>query len=280
MRGSLRDLLRNSLRSKAGRRGAFVLLVLAFGAIVLPPLLQDPAAIRDASLGAQSPGSAHWLGTDVLNRDILARLVSGARISLAIAALATLLTATLGAGVGLVAGYTGGAVDAVLMRIVDAAMAIPRLFILLLLVLVWDRIPPAALILVIGLTGWFATSRLVRSETLRLRREPFITAVEALGAPAWRVMLRHLLPNVAGPIIVTATLGIGDVILLEAGLSFLGLGIQPPTPSWGGMILESRSVMTSAPWTAIFPGMAIIVTVLSANMVGEALRAALDPRTA
>jgi peptide/nickel transport system permease protein len=257
-----------------------VLLFLAAGAIVLPPLLQDPAAIRDATLGAQPPGAAHWLGTDALNRDVLARLVNGARISLAIAALATLLTATLGAAVGLVAGYWGGAVDAVTMRLVDAAMAIPRIFVLLLLVLVWDRIPPAALILVIGLTGWFATSRLVRSETLRLRHEAFVTASEALGAPSRRVMFRHLLPNAAGPIIVTATLGIGDVILLEAGLSFLGLGIQPPTPSWGGMILESRSVMTSAPWTAIFPGMAIIVTVLSANMVGEAQRAALDPRVA
>ena len=280
MRGSLRDLIRTALRSKPGRRGALVLVVLAAAAVLLPPLLQDPAAIRDATRGATAPGSAHWLGTDVLNRDVLARLVSGARISLAIAALATLLTATLGAAVGLIAGYAGGTLDAVIMRLVDAAMAIPRLFVLLLLVLVWDRIPPVALILIIGLTGWFATSRLVRSETLRLRQEPFVTASEALGAPAWRIMLRHLLPNAAGPIIVTATLGIGDVILLEAGLSFLGLGIQPPTPSWGGMILESRAVMTSAPWTAIFPGMAIIVTVLSANMVGEALRAALDPRTA
>jgi len=280
MRGSLRDLIRSALRSTPGRVGALVLLLFVISAVALPPLLQDPAAIREASHGAQPPGSAHWLGTDVLNRDVLARLVTGARISLAIAALATLLAATVGAAVGLIAGYIGGAVDAVLMRLVDAAMAIPRLFVLLLLVLVWDRIPPAALILVIGLTGWFATSRLVRSETLRLKQESFITAAEALGAPAWRVMLNHLLPNAAGPIIVTATLGIGDVILLEAGLSFLGLGIQPPTPSWGGMILESRSIMTSAPWTAIFPGMAIIATVLSANMVGEALRAALDPRTA
>jgi len=280
MRGSLRDLIRSALRSTPGRVGALVLLLFVISAVALPPLLQDPAAIREASHGAQPPGSAHWLGTDVLNRDVLARLVTGARISLAIAALATVLAATVGAAVGLIAGYIGGAVDAVLMRLVDAAMAIPRLFVLLLLVLVWDRIPPAALILVIGLTGWFATSRLVRSETLRLKQESFITAAEALGAPAWRVMLNHLLPNAAGPIIVTATLGIGDVILLEAGLSFLGLGIQPPTPSWGGMILESRSIMTSAPWTAIFPGMAIIATVLSANMVGEALRAALDPRTA
>ncbi len=280
MRGSLRDLIRMALRSGGGRQGALILLLLAVAAVVLPPFLQDPAAIPEASAGAAPPGWPHWFGTDVLNRDVLARLVTGARISLAIAALATVLTATVGAAVGLVAGYKGGAIDSVLMRLVDAAMAIPRLFVLLLLVLVWDRIPPAALVLVIGLTGWFATSRLVRSEVLRLKHESFIAAAEALGAPAWRVMIKHLLPNAAGPIIVTATLGIGDVILLEAGLSFLGLGIQPPTPSWGGMILESRSIMTSAPWTAIFPGMAIIVTVLSANMVGEALRAALDPRTA
>jgi peptide/nickel transport system permease protein len=280
MRGSLRDLVRMALRSSGGRWGALVLLLLITIAIALPPFLQDPAAIPEASLGASAPGWSHWFGTDVLNRDVLSRLVTGARISLAIAALATVLTATVGAAAGLVAGYLGGAVDAVLMRLVDAAMAIPRLFVLLLLVLVWDRIPPAALVLVIGLTGWFATSRLVRSEVLRLKQESFITAAEALGAPAWRVMLNHLLPNAAGPIIVTATLGVGDVILLEAGLSFLGLGIQPPTPSWGGMILESRSIMTSAPWTAIFPGMAIILTVLSANMVGEALRSALDPRTA
>lgn len=280
MRGSFRDLIRIALRSSGGRWGALVLLLLAVAAVALPPFLQDPAAIPAASAGAAPPGWSHWFGTDVLNRDVLARLVTGARISLAIAALATVLTATIGAVVGLLAGYKGGAIDSILMRLVDAAMAIPRLFVLLLLVLVWDRIPPAALVLVIGLTGWFATSRLVRSEVLRLKHESFITAAEALGAPAWRVMIKHLLPNAAGPIIVTATLGIGDLILLEAGLSFLGLGIQPPTPSWGSMILESRSIMTSAPWTAIFPGMAIIVTVLSANMVGEALRAALDPRTA
>jgi len=279
VRGSLRDILRSALRSPGGRRGALGLLLLVIAAVALPPFLPDPTAITEASRGALPPSAAHWLGTDVLNRDMLARLLVGARVSLAIAALATVLTATMGTTVGLVAGYAGGAIDAILMRAVDAGLAIPRLFVLLLLVLVWDRIPPAALVLVIGLTGWFATSRLVRSETLRLSREPYVTASVALGARPWRVMLAHLLPNAAGPVIVTATLGIGDVILLEAGLSFLGLGIQPPTPSWGGMILESRAVMTSAPWTAIFPGVAIILTVLSANLAGEALRAALDPRT-
>jgi peptide/nickel transport system permease protein len=167
-----------------------------------------------------------------------------------------------------------------MMRMVDGALAIPRLFILLLLVLVWDRIPIPILILVIGATGWFGTSRLVRGEVLRLRRAPFIEAAEALGASPGRVVFRHLLPNVAGPLIVTATLGLGDVILLEAGLSFLGLGIQPPTPSWGGMILDGRPLLLLAPWASLFPGLAIMIAVLAANLFGDALQAALDPRTA
>jgi ABC-type dipeptide/oligopeptide/nickel transport system permease subunit len=166
------------------------------------------------------------------------------------------------------------------MRLVDGALAVPRLFVLLLLVLVWDRIPLGALILVVGVTGWFGTSRLVRGEVLRLRRAEFVEAAEALGATPRRIILRHLLPNVAGPLIVTATLGLGDVILLEAGLSFLGLGVQPPTPSWGGMILDARPVLLTAPWTSIFPGLAILITVLAANLLGEALQSAFDPRTA
>ena len=280
MRGSLLAAWRRALGAPGGLAGMLLLAGMAIVTIVAPPLLPDPAAIPDAIQGAVPPGGDHLLGTDSLNRDILSRIVTGGRISLGIAAFATLISLTLGSLVGLVAGYTGGAVDAILMRIVDGAMAIPRLFILLLLVLVWDRIPLPALILVIGATGWFGTSRLVRGEVLRLKQQPFITAAEALGARPGRVMWRHLLPNAAGPLIVTATLGVGDVILLEAGLSFLGLGIQPPTPSWGGMILDARSIMTIAPWAGVFPGLAILVTVLAANLLGDALRAAIDPRTA
>ena len=260
--------------------GLLLLAVMTIVTIVAPPFLPDPAAIPDAIRGAVPPGEGHLFGTDSLNRDILSRIVTGGRISLGIAGFATLISLTLGTMVGLVAGYTGGAVDASLMRIVDGAMAIPRLFILLLLVLVWDRIPLPALVLIIGATGWFGTSRLVRGEVLRLKQQPFVTAAEALGARPGRVMWHHLLPNAAGPLIVTATLGVGDVILLEAGLSFLGLGIQPPTPSWGGMILDARSIMTIAPWAGLFPGLAILVTVLAANLLGDALRAAIDPRTA
>ncbi len=157
------------------------------------------------------------------------------------------------------------------MRLVDGALAIPRLFILLLVLAVWERVPVLALILLIGATGWFATSRLVRGEVLRIREEGYVRAAEALGARRRRIIFRHLLPNALGPLLVAATLGVGDVILLEAGLSFLGLGIQPPTPSWGGMILDSREVMVSAPWAGIFPGLAIVITVLSANLFGDAL---------
>jgi peptide/nickel transport system permease protein len=278
--GSLGELLRRAWRHPSGRWGGGVLLLIGIAALLAPPFLQDPAAMRDVVAGATGPSLAHPFGTDALNRDILSRVANGARVSLAVAGLAVVLSLSVGSAVGLIAGYAGGWVDAVLMRTVDAALAIPRLFVILLLLVVWERIPLVALILVLGTTGWFATSRLVRGEVLRLRHEPFVLAVEGLGATPRRTLVRHLLPNAAGPLLVAATLGVGDVILLEAGLSFLGLGIQPPTPSWGGMVLDARPLIVSAPWTALFPGAAIVLTVLSVNLVGDALQAALDPRSA
>jgi peptide/nickel transport system permease protein len=163
---------------------------------------------------------------------------------------------------------------------VAGALAIPRLFLLLLVLAVWERVPVLMLVVFIGTTGWFGTSRLVRAEVLRIREESFIQAAEALGARRRRIIFRHLLPNAVGPLLVAATLGVGDVILVEAGLSFLGLGVQPPTPSWGGMILDAKSVLVTAPWNAIFPGLAILGTVLAANLVGDALRDAVDPGSA
>jgi peptide/nickel transport system permease protein len=280
MTGSLWRTLRTAWRLPSGRAGVLLLLLLGLIAVLGPLALPDPAAIPDQILGALPPSWAHPMGTDHLGRDVLSRVVTGARVSLAIGVFAVLVSVVAGTAVGLLAGYAGGATDAVLMRLVDAGLAIPRLFILLLLVLVWDRIPVVALILVIGASGWFATSRLVRGEVLRLRHEPFVQAAEALGASPWRIVTRHLLPNAAGPLIVAATLGVGEVILLEAGLSFLGMGVQPPTPSWGGMILDARPILITAPWTSIFPGVAILVTVLAANLLGDALQSALDPRTA
>jgi peptide/nickel transport system permease protein len=187
---------------------------------------------------------------------------------------------TLGAMVGLVSGYAGGWVDSLLMRMVDGALAIPRLFVLLLVLAVYTPIPLGVFILVLGTTGWFAVSRIVRGEALRLKHEPFVQAAQALGAGGGRVIFRHLLPNAAGPLLVAATLGVGDVILLEAGLSFLGLGLQPPTATWGGMIQESRSLFFTGPWNHVFPGLAIVLTVLAINLLGGALRDAIDPRNA
>jgi peptide/nickel transport system permease protein len=273
-------VLRSAWRRPGGRTGAILLLLIAASAVVGPWFLPDPLAQPDILAGSLPPGLGHPFGTDQLNRDILARVVAGARVSLSVALLAVGLSATIGAAVGLISGYWGGLVDTGLMRLVDGALAIPRLFILLLTLAVWERIPLLALILLIGATGWFATSRLVRAEVLRIREESFVQAAEALGAQRRHVILRHLLPNTLGPLLVAATLGVGDVILLEAGLSFLGLGVQPPTPSWGSMVLESREVLVSAPWAGIFPGLAIVITVLSANLLGDAMRDAIDPRSA
>lgn len=280
MSGAARAL-RAVWRAPSGRSGLVFLLFLVLLAVAGPLLLPDPFRQFDIlELAGAPPSADHPFGTDQLSRDVLSRVVSGARVSLAVAALAVALSITVGAGVGLVAGYQGGAVDAVLMRLVDGALAVPRLFLLLLVLAVPERVPLIALIVLIGATGWFATSRLVRGEVLRLREEAYVRAAEALGASRRRIIFRHLLVNTAGPLLVAATLGVGDVILLEAGLSFLGLGVQPPTPSWGGMILDARSVLVTAPWVGIFPGVAITLTVLATNLVGDALRDAIDPRGA
>jgi peptide/nickel transport system permease protein len=257
-------------RHRAGRAGLLLLGLIALGALLLPFVLPDHRVQPDGP-GLLPPGPGHWLGTDHLNRDVLSRVVSGARISLLVAGGAVLLSVTLGTMVGLVAGYLGGWVDAALMRLVDAALAIPRIFLLLLVVAIMDHIPLGLLILLIGATGWFGTSRLVRAEVLQLRARDFVAGAEALGASGSRVMFRHLLPNAIGPLAAATTMAVGDVILLEAGLSFLGLGVQPPTPSWGGMIFDAESYIVTAPWTSLAPGVMIVLTVLAVQWVGEVL---------
>jgi len=279
VRGAL-DAIGVAWRRPAGRVGLLVLALLAVIAAFGPLTLPDPT--RQFGLLTHqvlSPQAAHPFGTDQLSRDVLARVVNGLRLSLGIGLLAAAMAALLGTTVGLTAASLGGAAESLIMRTVDALLAIPRIFILMLALALWDRVPVWAVVVLLGLTGWYGTSRLVHAEAARIRTEPFTAAARGLGSGRWRVALRHFLPNVAGPILIAATLGVGDVILLEAGLSFLGLGVRPPTPTLGGMIFESRSVAITAPWTSIFPGVTIMLTVLAVNLVGDALRAAIDPRS-
>lgn len=271
-------------KSALAKRGGKLSFIILLGAVVIaalgPGFLPDPAVMVEMGAGAAPPSPAHPLGTDPLGRDMLSRLVYGGRISLSIALIAVAVSVTIGTCYGAISGYLSGWVDLIMMRLVDAGLAIPRLMILMLLFLVWERIPIVSLALVIGATGWLGTARIVRGEVQRLRHADFILAARAVGASPTRIIIRHLIPNVAGPVSVAATLAVAEVILLEAGLSFLGIGVQPPTPSWGGMILDARPVLLEAPWTSLAPGIAIVVVVLAANLLGDALRTAMDPRGA
>lgn len=264
--------------NRAGRSGLVLLGIVTVCALLLPLVLPDYRV--QIFPRYEAPSGAHLFGTDELGRDVLSRMAQGARISLMVAAGAVLVAATIGAAVGLIAGYAGGWVDALLMRLVDAALAVPRLFVLLLVLAVLDRIPLPLLIVLLGATGWFGTSRLVRAEVLRLRGEGFVAAARALGAADGRIIFRHLIPNAAGPLIVAATLSVADVLLLEAGLSFLGLGVQIPMPSWGAMIWTGMPYRSLAPWICLFPGLAIVITVLAVNLIGDGLRQCLTPERA
>ena len=280
---------RRASRSAAARRffrhppaawGLFLLSFVVALALAAPWVAPygPSVTLEIVALKNQPPSLLHPLGTDLYSRDVWSRLVYGSRVSLSIGALAMLVAVTVGAVVGAVAGYLRRAVDTVLMRLVDVGLAVPRIFLVLMAIAVWEHLPLALLVLLIGLTGWFGTSRLVRAEVLTLRERDFVTAARALGAGPARIIVRHVLPNVAAPIIVSAALGIGNVLLLEAGLSFLGIGVPPPTPSWGNMIGDGASELATAPWTTLFPGLAIAFVVMALHAVGDALRDALDPR--
>ena len=254
----------------------FFVLVAVCAPLVAP---YDPSAqLEIVRLQNRPPSWTHPLGTDLYSRDLLSRLVFGARVSLAVGTLAMLVAVSVGTAVGLLAGYFRRWVDGVLMRLVDVGLAVPRIFLLLMVVALWSQLPLAILVLTIGLTGWFATSRLVRAEVLSLRELGYVDAARALGAPPARVIFRHVLPNALAPLIVSAALGIGNVMLLEASLSFLGIGVAPPTPTWGNMIADGKEQIATAPWTTLSPGLAIALVVMALNAVGDALRDALDPR--
>jgi len=270
-------------RLRRDRRATFalgVLLTIATCALLAPILSPfDPNAQLDISrLQSQAPSWSHPLGTDPFSRDVLSRLLYGARISLLISFTAVALAMSFGTLIGAVAGYLGGAIDAVLMRLVDAAFSIPTLLLLIVVIALWGEVSTSALTLLIASVGWFTVSRLVRAETLAMRDADFVVAARALGVPAWRVLGQHVLPNVVGPAIIAAALAVGNVILLEAGLSYLGIGVRPPTASWGSIIQDGSERVSDLWWLTLFPGLAILVTVFACNALGDALRDALDPR--
>lgn len=224
------------------------------------------------------PSLAHPFGTDFASRDVLSRVLYGARVSLSVALLAILLSATVGTIYGAVAGYYSGRVDHVLMRLIDAALAVPRILLLIAVLVLWGAVPLPALIVLLGATGWFGVSRIVRSEVLSLAAREMTLAARALGARDRDILRRHVLPNILSPVITTATLGIANVIIIEAGLSYLGIGVRPPTASWGNMIQDGVDQIASVWWVSFFPGLAILITVMAFNLVGDGLRDALDPR--
>jgi peptide/nickel transport system permease protein len=275
--------MRHSLIHDPRARFGMVVLTLAALIALLAPLVSgDPSAQRDIVLTRFLPplaldvhGTFHLLGTDRFGRDVWARLAFGARVSLGVGVLAVVLSVLVGLGMGAAAGYWPR-LGVLLLGLTDFALALPRVVLLLLLASLWQ--PSAALvIIVLGLTGWMPIARLVYGEVRALKARAFVESATALGVRGDRVLVRHILPNALTPVIVAAALGVGNAIMLEAGLSFLGLGVQPPTPSWGNLIASGRDTLVNAPWVATAPGVALVLVVVAATLLGDAVRDQLDP---
>jgi len=256
--------------------GAVVLLL--FGVSFMAPVITpwDPHAI-DAYHVLMPPSADHWFGTDELGRDVFTRVIYGARISLKVGFVSVGIAVAIGVVLGLVSGFYGGIVDTVIMRFVDIMLCFPTFF-LILAVIAFLEPSIWYIMAIIGLTGWMGVARLVRAEVLSLRERDFILAARALGASDARIIFRHILPNALSPVLVSATLGVAGAILTESALSFLGIGVQPPTPSWGNILTSGKDYLEFGWWLSLFPGLAILVTVLAYNLLGEGIRDALDPR--
>ncbi len=257
--------------------GATLVGVMTLAALFAPLLSPHDPTLIDADAVLAAPSPTHPLGTDGLGRDVLSRLLFGARVSLWVGFVAVGLSVSIGLALGLVAGYFGGFVDEIVMRFVDVMLCFPSFF-LILAVIAFLEPSLLNIMIVIGLTSWMGVARLVRAETLSLRDRDFVLAARVAGAGPARILLVHILPNAIAPVLVSATLGVAGAILTESALSFLGLGVQPPTPSWGNILMEGKDVLEVAPWLSIFPGLAILFTVLGYNLLGESLRDLLDPR--
>ncbi len=271
-----RDAFQRLLKNRLAVAGALLLLVLAGLCLAAPFIAPDPNA-QDLGLYASAPTLQHPMGTDTLGRDLFARVLHGGRLSLAVGLVATGVALLIGVLYGTVAGYVGGTTDAVMMRVVDILYALPFTIFVILLTVFFGR-SLVLLFAAIGAVEWLTMARIVRGQVRSLRRLEFIEAAEALGLPRRRILLRHIIPNVLGPVIVYTTLTIPAVMLLEAFLSFLGLGVQPPDASWGTLIGEGAKGMEEFPWLLVFPGLALALTLFSFNFLGDGLRDALDPR--
>lgn len=279
-----RMVWRRFRRHRAALIGAIVLAVIIVACLLAPLSPYDPEK-SDLAQALQPPSLVHPFGTDPLGRDMLTRVLYGGRISLFVGFMVVLITLLIGIPVGAIAGYTGGWVDEVLMRVIDASLALPTLMILILLAAVMREIDIPLLqrnnvltiACVIGILSWMTIARLVRAVFLTLREMEYVSAARALGASDLRIIVSEILPNGFGPIIVESTLEIGWAIMQESGLSFLGFGIQPPTPSWGNLLNSAQEHLVKHPWLAIFPGLLIFFTVISVNYIGDGLRDALDP---
>jgi peptide/nickel transport system permease protein len=260
--------------------GGVVALVALTLACFITPLFAgaDPLAIGDVlqlrllpPFSTDALGNFHLLGTDRFGRDLFVRMMLAGRISLAVGIAGSVIAASLGSAIGALAAWSGGWVDRTLMALADTLLAVPRLVLLLVCAALWQP-GLSTVVVVLVATGWMGVARMIRAEVLGVRSQPYVQSAVALGVPSWRTLWRHALPNALGPAIVATTLGVGNAILLESGLSFLGLGIQPPSPSWGNMIAGGRDLIVTAPWVAIAPGTALILTVFCATIIGDALR--------
>ena len=273
--------VRSILRKRSSRVALFVLGVIVLVGILAPFIAPyDPAAQPDiVALKNLPPSLAHPFGTDPYSRDVLSRVLYGARLSLTIGILATIVSLTVGVAYGAISGYMGGWLDAVMMRVLDAFLSIPRLLLLLGVLVARPHLSVWALILFLGLSGWFGLSRIVRGQVLALKHAEFVTAAQALGASRRRILAKHLLPNLVSPIVVAATLGIAHVIVLEAGLSFLGIGVPQPLASWGNIIQDGADQVATLWWMSLFPGLFMVLTVMTLNVLGEALRDSYERRS-
>lgn len=257
--------------------GLGIVLFMSLAALCAPLIAPYPPTAQHLDNILEPPSSRFWLGTDRLGRDVFSRLLYGGRVSLWVGFVAVGISISIGTVLGLISGYFRRWVDEAIMRMVDIMLCFPSFF-LILAVIAFLEPDLTNIMVVIGLTSWMGVTRLVRAEALSLREREFVAAARLAGSPTPRILFRHILPNALAPVLITATLGVAGAILVESSLSFLGLGVQPPTASWGNMLMEGKTVIENAPWLSVYPGLAILITVLGYNLLGESLRDLLDPR--